>query len=194
MAGTARPTSTMKAFVVPLIPPPPCDCIVLDRLCLVGLYWLGVSSMTVGNEADSELSVSALGSHRYYPKLLELFPSRHGWHSSLTLFQVKRMASHPKVPTSPSLKFFILHISSSKCMGLLPWTLIWSFFKWSSTAGSPPVRLLFLGPKVTSLSIVMEFTIKLAGMEPVRILTFKYNSRRMTKLEKGGRVLVSLPE
>ena len=55
MVGTARPASLMKAFLAPPIG--------LDRFSLVGLDCLGVSSITVGAEAASELSVAELGSH-----------------------------------------------------------------------------------------------------------------------------------
>ena len=81
MLGTTRPTSIMKAFLDPPRPPLFCACIGLDLLSLVGLEWLWVSAITVWDEADSELSVAELGSRQSDPKLLDLFPSVHGWNS-----------------------------------------------------------------------------------------------------------------
>ena len=149
------------------------------------------------------MSVAALGSHRYGPKCLELFPSVHGWHSSSALsllslaekvLRGQMMASHPKVPTSLPFHFFILRSSSAKFLSFLPWTSIWGFLTQVSSAGNSPVSLLFLRQTVTSFYIGMAFTTKLLGMEPVMILPFKYNSCRLTKSDKDGRGFVSFPE
>ena len=149
----------MKAFVAPSRTFPLCAWIGLDRISLVGLDWLGVSEITVGDEEASELSVAALDSHRHDTKCLELLPLVHGWHSSSTfpllpsseeVFRGHRMASHPKLTTISPFHFFILHSSSAKLLSFLPWISIWSFLKRASSSGNSPFLLWhFLSAQVT---------------------------------------------